>query len=322
MDFPPDFRLFASKALQQAPSLLPVGTAVPLALDPLGPLAPLAGTWSGHGFNTIWRPSKNPQRDNILELNPTEETLVFNRIPGGIPNRGMVQGDITLAGLTYEQRISDTSTKDGIHIEPGIWVTVPNTTDPQEQPTVVRMASIPHGTTLLAQGVPIGPIPQPPLIDPIDISPFPIGSPNKLPKIHFPDETNLAVASPFRIPSAANPPGITQALVNNPNSLLTDFLATINIAHNTVLPISTNPASTTMTTKVGGGTGNIAFLVGANSKPNANAVSVEAIFWIIDGTLKAGGKKGTWLLYTQTVNLNFNGLTWPHVSVAALTKQP
>ena len=24
--------------------------------DPLGPLAALAGTWQGHGFNTIWRP--------------------------------------------------------------------------------------------------------------------------------------------------------------------------------------------------------------------------------------------------------------------------
>ncbi len=40
----------------------------------------------------------------------------------------------------------------GLHIEPGIWAHVPPTTNPSEPPTVVRMASIPHGTVILAQG--------------------------------------------------------------------------------------------------------------------------------------------------------------------------
>jgi len=40
----------------------------------------------------------------------------------------------------------------GIHFEPGIWLAVPGTTDPAEGATVVRMASIPHGTTIEAQG--------------------------------------------------------------------------------------------------------------------------------------------------------------------------
>ena len=56
-------------------------------------------------------------------------------------------------GLTYLQQISEASTGAGLHIEPGIWATVPHTTDPNEPPTVVRMASIPHGTVVLAQGI-------------------------------------------------------------------------------------------------------------------------------------------------------------------------
>src|SRR5262249_29970930 len=56
--------------------------------DPLGALAGLLGTWKGHGFNAIWRPHHpaSPQ-DRFLELNKTDETLVFTRIHGPIPNR-------------------------------------------------------------------------------------------------------------------------------------------------------------------------------------------------------------------------------------------
>jgi hypothetical protein len=35
----------------------------------------------------------------------------------------------------------------------------------------------------------------------------------------------------------------------------------------------------------------------------------------------ASGKTRQLLQYTQTVLLNFNGLSWPHVSVATLEKQ-
>ena len=41
----------------------------------------------------------------------------------------------------------------GIHFEPGIWIHVPATTVPQLGETVTRMASIPHGTTIEAQGL-------------------------------------------------------------------------------------------------------------------------------------------------------------------------
>ena len=122
--------------------------------DPLGALAGLLGTWKGNGFNAIWRPH-NPanQQDRFLELNKTDETLVFTRINGPIPNRGLAMADIDMFGLTYMQQISESSTGAGLHIEPGIWATVPQTADPNEPASVVRMASIPHGTVILAQGV-------------------------------------------------------------------------------------------------------------------------------------------------------------------------
>src|SRR6266702_759110 len=119
--------------------------------DPLGALAGLLGTWKGHGFNAIWRPHHpaSPQ-DRFLELNKTDETLVFTRINGPIPNRGLAMADIDMFGLTYMQQISESSTGAGLHIEPGIWATVPHTTDPNEPAASVRMASIPHGTAFLA----------------------------------------------------------------------------------------------------------------------------------------------------------------------------
>src|SRR5256884_4466039 len=51
------------------------------------------------------------------------------------------------------QQIGESSPGAGLHIEPGIGAGVPQTTDPSEPASVVRMASIPHGTTILAQGV-------------------------------------------------------------------------------------------------------------------------------------------------------------------------
>src|SRR5665811_671753 len=67
--------------------------------------------------------------------------------------RDSLMPDIDMFGLTYMQQISETSSGAGLHIEPGIWVNVPRTTNPSEPPTVVRMASIPHGTAILHQTI-------------------------------------------------------------------------------------------------------------------------------------------------------------------------
>jgi len=128
-------------------------TRAAVAAAPLGPLQDLPGTWTGKGFNVIWRPNSAPGEDHFLELNLTEEILEIEEVKGPIPNRGLLQPDINMFGVTYLQQIKDANNKAGLHIEPGIWASVPQTENPAEAPTVVRMASIPHGTTILAQGL-------------------------------------------------------------------------------------------------------------------------------------------------------------------------
>jgi hypothetical protein len=281
--------------------------------DPLGPLAALPGTWTGHGFNTIWRPHFKTQ-DRFLELNLTSETLQFDEIPGEIPNRGLLQKDINMFGVHYLQQISDRNLKAGIHIEPGIWATVPATTAPQEPPTVVRMASIPHGTVVLAQGG-ASVVAGPPVIKPTDIIPFGIGDPSS--KGSFKDaeqafpELDLAKKTVFRQPSdATTMPGIKQGMLKNPNAALTRAIAGQQIVNTVVLRVR---AQNTKPKNVG--TANTFFL-----GENASADIVTATFWI-ETVKKPGGGHFLQLQYTQTVILDFNGLSWPHVSVATLRKQ-
>jgi len=283
--------------------------------SPLGPLLSLRGTWRGSGFNQIWRPFHGSQ-DRFLELNETKEVLQFVEIKGDIPNRGLLQSDITLHGLTYLQKINDANVVQngkpaGIHIEPGIWVSVPPTTNPQDPATVARLANIPHGTSFVAQGTATAGNGAP-VIPPADITPFVINQPNNL--IHFP-ETNLGVATNFRTPPG-DIPHVSQAIVNNPNVVLAPALTGKTIKAVTTLRISTTPLNHPTS---GGGNANIAFLQGAGGGPNAQSAQVDAIFWIEE--FEENGKKGLQLQYTQRVLLNFNGLSWPHVSVANLIKE-
>jgi hypothetical protein len=281
--------------------------------DPLGPLAALAGTWKGTGFNTIWRPHFKVQ-DRFLELNLTKETLEFEKIEGPIPNRGFAQKDISMFGLHYLQQISDSTLKAGIHFEPGIWATVPRTKVPNKPPTVVRMASIPHGTALLAQGEG-SVIAGPPVIKPVDIIPFGIGAPGTKGTFHQAEQTftelKLSKKTAFRQPSdAATVPGITQAMVKNPNAVLTQAIAGQNIVNTVVLRVKASNAKPKSV-----GTANTFFLT-----ENASADIVTATFWI-ETVKKPGGGQFLQLQYTQTVMLDFNGLSWPHVSVATLRKK-
>lgn len=285
--------------------------------DPLGPLQLLLGTWKGQGFNQIWRPfhSVPPDpagQDRFLELNLTEETLQFENIPGAIPNRGLLQADINLFGLTYLQQVTDRNTHEGIHVETGMWVNVQPTTDPQEAATVVRMGSIPHGTTIQAQGI-ASVSDGPPEIAAVGITPFVIGNPGET--VQFP-ESNLGNPTTFRTPPDQLT-GVTQAMVDNPNSVLQAALQGQSIVQTTTLRISSK-VGVVPVPNAGGGVANIAFLTG-NPAPNALAAEVDATFWI--ETVKDDkGELSHLLQYTQTVLLNFNGLSWPHVSVGTLRR--
>jgi len=276
--------------------------------NPLGPLAALGGEWGGKGFNVIWRPNHTPGQDRFLELNLTDDSINFTAISGAIPNRGLLQPDINMFGLTYMQQISDANLNAGLHIEPGIWAVAPTTSDPAEVATVVRMASIPHGTTILGQGTATTTA-GPPAIPNTNILPFIIGNPPAV--FHFPEQ-NLAAPTAFRSP----PPqlvGITQGMVDNPNSVLQAAIAGQTILSTTTLHVTTR----TSAPLAGGGTANTAFLAGAAHGPNAVSAEVSSTFWI--ETVK-GTPNFLQLQYSQTVLLNFNGLSWPHITVATLKK--
>jgi hypothetical protein len=153
-------------------------------------------TFAGTGYNTIWRPRSkiplekvNGTQDDVLELNLTAETLTFSKSLGDVPNRGVkAQKDLVLKGLSYVQRVgafedtgsgrNDSKDPAGIHFEPGVLMFVPPS---DKQPAMInRMASIPHGTTINAQGLVSKIIrskgnPQK-FIDPVSIIPFSVGS--------------------------------------------------------------------------------------------------------------------------------------------------
>jgi hypothetical protein len=288
--------------------------------NPLGPLAQLPGTWTGHGFNTIWRPHHpSVPQDRFLECNVTNDTIVFTAINGAIPNRGLAMPDINMHGITYMQQISEAGSNAGLHIEPGIWAVVPPTSDPNEPATVVRMASIPHGTTILAQGTTQFLQGGPQTIPNNNILPFGIGG-TPLPNSDFNiqaqtfTELNLSIATQFRHLSQ----GVTQAMVQNPNSVLQTVIHGKPMKNRTFIQISTkhNPIK-------GGGTANTAFLANSATPPggNANAVEVDATFWIETLPGPAGQPDILQLQYTQMVILNFNGLSWPHCTVGTLIKQ-
>jgi hypothetical protein len=127
-------------------------------LQNLACLSELAGTWRGSGFNLIARPDFEDNANLYLQLNQTRETLEITPIGAAIPNRGFGQPDIALFGLTYLQKISDAARDGALHIEPGIWVIQPGTQYPPETASpgeclIARMGTIPHGNSLLAQGV-------------------------------------------------------------------------------------------------------------------------------------------------------------------------
>ena len=329
----------------------------------LGPLKAFKGTFLGRGFNTIFRPQNSstptdlpvpqPNSDNILELNLTIESLSFSNSLGAVPNRGEVQGDIFLNGVPYLQSISDVTDPANptpIHLEPGLWMIVPPTTDPSEtESTVARMASIPHGTTINAQGTFLT-VAGGPQINQVDITPFPIGNPGG--RIPFPSQ-QVAASGTARIPQDLSvAPAITQDLLDDPNTLLRNHIAGMTILSTNVLLIDTQQSAV-----LGGGTDNIGFLVGDGAGPNANAIEMSAIFWVetvqaeiqvdqldagysldVSPVVPVGAPAPTFTVtsasgtdgpqsvtvtypqiqYTQNVLLNFARLTWPHVSVATL----
>ena len=295
--------------------------SAPFAIDhpKLGPLRELPGTWIGTGFNLIARPDFQNKKPFFLELNGTLEDLEFTHIGGGIPNRGSEQADINLHGLHYLQKVADCVTHGALHMETGIWINIPETTDPKVPATVVRQATIPHGDSLLAQSTFIKEVAGGPVIKAVDSFPFTdpvIPNLNTLAKNII---TDPAYVGPYLNPTVAAsylPTGVNaRAAVRNPGLILQAAIKDQKITNTVVIQVST--------AAVKGSTGilNIPFVV-----RNANALQMDAIFWI-ETVEPANGDPFLQLQYMQRVILDFppkpgaSIIHWPHITVATLVKQ-
>lgn len=122
-------------------------------------------------------PAIGDLEDDLLELNLTHEIWTFPRADlGEIPNRVAAGGkDAILSGIPYTQIVREVTDPDegtrvqvdrlgkcgdkkkkalvsDIHFEPGLLIHVPHSSPVSGEATISRMASIPHGTTINAQG--------------------------------------------------------------------------------------------------------------------------------------------------------------------------
>jgi hypothetical protein len=316
----------------------------------LGFLADLSGTWEGEGFNLIARPDKQGGSPLFLELNQTFETLSFIPISSSIPNRGNEVDDIELFGLTYLQKVSDRVTKGALHIEPGIWIHLPSQ-DVGTTQSVARMANIPHGNSLLAQGTAIKLDPftgnpfDPNAVSAVNTAPFAVGAPMPVPGTlsgFAPyDLSNLTPAAVnFRTPAGDSPPtplpttilGVPmQDVILDPTKLLTAALSGQVIESMVVITVSTvaslqqeqpqpPPPAPSVPPKTinfqggGGGVENIPFL-----QTNADAATVFATFWIEKIKGPTPDASALQLQYVQTVFLNFPVIKPPPAPPAPLT---
>ncbi|KAH7009432.1 uncharacterized protein B0I36DRAFT_257663 [Microdochium trichocladiopsis] len=284
------------------------------------PLEQFKGSYAGNGFNLIWVPSTfqtlgnscgDGPNDNRLLLSLTTEQLTFGPTLGKIPNRGFRnQEDIFLGGLAYLQTVQDTTNVEtgkgdkprsskgsGIHFEPGIWLHVPAADFQGGCDTICRMASIPHGTTINAQGfVPerntstvIGGEPKFPQFDKLDTTPFIIGRPEdkqKFFKVEMNAEReNLTRRVPANLEkfNAQGTGRITTEIIQNPNLVLQNAIDTSNldIKETITFKVTTGNSNSELNA---GGTANIAFLAGPQTPfgddPNAHTEFMTSTFYI------------------------------------------
>jgi hypothetical protein len=306
----------------------------------LGPLKLLPGKWAnlpnlpGRGWNMIALPFVAPPPQGVpfplnyrLLLHQYNEELEFTLVDKAVPNRGIrlapgapANTDQFLVALDYQQRIRQIagddfpksglagSPQDVIHHEPGLWLHMTNgITDGLN---IARLATIPHGDSVLAlgrssehsgaQSIP-------------DISGLPIGVDQDL---------NNPYLAPYKH-FGESPEKFFKGLFNpvSPNDLLEAANQDVEIEKTMVLDVdSTLPT---------GGIVNIPFIV-----RQANATVMRSTFWIQELKEKDKyGKPKLRMQYSQLVMLDFfprlDGLPpgccpgpiqWPHVSINTLEK--
>ncbi|HEX8212465.1 MAG TPA: heme-binding protein [Longimicrobium sp.] len=322
----------------------------------LGPLEQLLGVWTarGTGWNMIALPFQKAPAAPAgfkfrLLMNQYDEDLRFTFVDDDVPNRGLKRpgspdSDQFIATLDYQQKIAQVFAEDRpdsgglagkpglpIHHEPGLWLYEKNRRAREDQIKgdvvseveldVARLASIPHGNSVLALGSsgrhkgmpPIPPVSGLPsgrfedvLSPDYDFKTDPYLEPYK----HYIDHPFMGNVT---VPGF---PGFSPA---DMNEILRFANKGVNIVRTTTLTVDTDVKS--------GGISNIPFSV-----REAEPVSMKSTFWIQELKEKdAHGKPRLRLQYSQVVMLHFfrpredelpGRVSWPHISIATLEKMP
>lgn len=316
--------------------------AVDAPTDPaLGPFELLPGVWRnepslpGRGWNLIAVPFPTEGLNYRLLLNQYNEELEFSLVDKGVPNRGIrsagdaVDPDQLLVSLDYEQQISQIAIEDfpvsgkrgelgaPIHHEPGLFLHAINQVT--DGLTIARLATIPHGDSVLALGR-ADVFDGPPSIPAVSALPIGVVQDLSLPylapyaRFHetkFPSESSTG-GNNERIFDPLFPHELLRRANQDPN---------LKIKRTTVLDFDTELGT--------GGIHNIPFVVS-----QANATAMKSTFWIeeVEETKTAeDGTKQTFkklrLQYLQIVFLDFfpraDGaglIRWPHISINTLEK--
>ena len=316
--------------------------AVPRTKD-LGPLQLLPGEWKGKGtgWNMIALPFQDappsPAGFNYrLLMNQYDEELIFTFVDSGVPNRGLldpVSGpdfDQFVVTLDYQQKIKQIIAEDfppstvagdpglDIHHEPGLWLYMKNLRT--EGIDIARLASIPHGNSLVAlghskteKGMPA--IPK--------INGLPIGRFEDLDSGDYDFKTDDYLApykkfidDPFE-GNGNNPAGFPGFNPMDMNAILRHANTNVDIVKTTTLSVDTKLENA--------GVVNIPFVV-----KEAEPVSMKSTFWIQELKKKdRDGKPKLRMQYSQVVMLNFfrpredqlpGRAQWPHISINTLDK--
>ncbi|QIF06135.1 hypothetical protein G5S37_20275 [Roseimicrobium sp. ORNL1] len=302
----------------------------------LGPLMNLVGKWASvaQGWNLIALPFRDPsaQFKYRLLMNQYGENLDFFFVDENIPNRGIQPDadDVTdqlISGLDYQQVVIQVAAEDspasnlrspdgkGIHHEPGLFLHLTNHRGEHEgeELSIARLATIPHGDSVLALGK-VRQFDGPPKIPDLNALPVRVNqdvnaNPYLGPYKHFEDNRFFGTV-PKTVPKF---PGF---FASNANAILQFANPGEQVVRTTELHFDTKFGT--------GGIANIPFVV-----REANATEMVATFWIMElkPTVPLGPPQFV-MQYSQTVFLDFfpapgqpgQLIRWPHVSINTLTK--
>lgn len=305
--------------------------------ESLGPLADLLGSWSSddRGWNLIalpFRDASAPFNYRVL-MNQYGEELKFDFVDENIPNRGITPDtdgdtDQLLTGLDYQQVIKQVESEDspsstlrspngkGIHHEPGLFLHVMNhrTTEDGKELKVARLATIPHGDSVLAMGT-VEVVNGPPTIPGLDALPVRVNqdvvnNPYLAPYLHFEQNKFFGTVPP-------STPGFPGFFSTNANAILQFASGRLGaVKKTTILHFDTKFGT--------GGIVNIPFVV-----REANATEMEATFWIMELEPENGSDEPRFVMqYSQVVFLDFfpsrddptKLIRWPHVSINTMVR--